>query len=380
MARNSAGAGSGQGRRILSRKGTYTIFSYALIIALAATGIIFLRWGVNDLRGDQPLKVDSAAPAPFLRFYTDNGGELSSLTATVEVGTGNSSQGIKNYWIDVAFGPYKSSKPFSWRIALLCVPADTSTIRGSAFPDADVKLVGQVATPPEACQTPSARSEVVVTGTYPPKAPASAPMADIGQDTSGVVRFGIPAAEQDLIVHDGDDYRVSIPHVLSSSDLCPSSTPEPQPTGSTLTDIDGGPQPTSPECTGAISSGIRSFRVVKVLDEPLDVLSADTTQAPAMKDQIFYPRPGFRWNDESGSAVVAVQLTSPEQDAIFHKDEIYGAIWLAIAAAAFIALFQEVKDRLKPEDKRSLNRPMRPTHWTAPSRRSRDCRGGWVGL
>ena len=239
---------------------------------------------------------------------------------------------------------------FSWRIALLCVPYDTSVIPGSAILDVNVQRIQQVAAPQEACQTPSARSEVVVTGKYPSPAPASAPTADIGQDTSGIVRFGIPAAEQQLIVRQGDDYRVSVPHVLSSSDLCPSSTHEPQPTGSRLTDVDGGPQPTGPECKDAVSSGIRSFRVVKVLDESLHVLSADTVQMPAATDETFFPRPGFRWNDESGSAVVAVQLNSPEQDAISHKDEIYGAICLAIAAAAFIALFQEIKDRLKPED------------------------------
>ena len=192
---------------------------------------------------------------------------------------------------------------------------------------------------------------MVVTGKYPSSAPASEPTVDIGQDTSGIVRFGIPAAEQQLIVPQGDDYRASIPHVLSSSGLCPLPTDEPQPVGSQLTDVDGGPQPAGPECKDAVSSGIRSFRVVKVLDESLHVLSADTTQMPAVTDETFYPRPGFRWNDESGSAVVAVQLNSPEQDAIYHKDEIYGAIWLAIAAAAFIALFQEIKDRLKPEDR-----------------------------
>ena len=350
MARNSAGAGSRSRRWIPSHGGAYTFFRNSLIVIFAATGIFFLALGVIEIHRDQPLKVESVAPAPFLRFYTDNQGELSSLTAIVEVGASHSGQGITNNWINVTFGSYQSSDAFSWRIALLCVPYDTSVIRGSAFLGADVQRIRQVAAPQGACQTPSARSEVVVTGKYPSPAPASAPTVDIGQDTSGIVRFGIPATEQQLMVSQGDDYRVSIPHVLSSSDLCPPSTHEAQPTGSQLTDVDGGPQPAGSECKDVVSSGIRSFRVVKVLDESLHVLSADTLQAPTATDETFFPRPGFRWDDESGSAVLVAQLNSPEQDAIFHKNEIYCAICLAIAAAAFIALFQEIKDRLKPED------------------------------
>jgi hypothetical protein len=317
---------------------------WGILVVFLAVSIFCTIKGVIDFHRDKvlsstinaPLTGNKLAQSPYLRIYVNQKDKVQELTVTSELGK-SAAPGASSFdWIHISFSMPPGSASFHWKMALLCVPAGTVVHRDPYLSES----VAPAFTTKEPCLSKQATSEIIITGRYEPKITQPAPVTDISEDTSGVASFGVPlAATSSWVATSGSDYIANFPSV-ESQDACP-PVGEPLPSNPVLS-LDGGPNPAPEESHIPDCAGIKMLDIRKVLD----VAAADTTQVPpAAGPETSLARPGLAWLDVQPNNVLSVQVNSPSQDAMAHLDEVYGAVYWGVAAAAAIALLLEIRDR-----------------------------------
>jgi hypothetical protein len=344
-----------------------------LIVLLAAVTVFCTIKGIVKFSEDKDLKPPGdTASAPFMRIYTGSAPTVSAMNVTVEIGVDRKSGAKSAFdWIHVVFhvrnkpakkaqhnkkaqhgkkGQHKQTTTFNFKLALLCIPKATHIYPGEDVAHASVEPLFKRGACPR-----SAAYEMILTGTYSNKVqhhskPPAAPLANLADDTTGVANISIPQSPKPMIASSSNTYVATFPHV-TSFDACPRKTTNPQPSGGATRD--DGPtaakQETSKPCKAVVS-----FHVKKELDLPPGTAEADSQQQPpAAGLEIVHSRYALTWDDPAGN-ISLVTTSSPQETANSHVNEVYGAVYWGVAAAAGIAFFQELAgmldDRKKKKD------------------------------
>jgi hypothetical protein len=325
-----------------------SLTSWWLILFLGAGMIVSAVFGLVNISRDKALKPPPAtANAPFLRFYVDSKSAIPPLSVNIELGqTGGTYSAASGTTLHVSLKSVPSGQAsptipaFNWKIALLCVPGNTSAAAGiDVLSPAKAVLTGPNL---KDCPVPADNSGLMITGRWDPshQRPVPAPVtSDLSSDMSGLANFTLPP-NFNMVTTSGDEIRATFPYV-SSENIC-DLPPQPElPGGAAAKAVDNGPGYTTGELAGKICGAVPSLTVTKTLDVTQDIVNSDNQQTPAASAVMLTQRDGFAWDEDLGNPIVLVQTISLSEQESSHVAEVWGAVLLGIAAAALIAFLQE---------------------------------------